>query len=156
MKYLFFTSILFLFAACNGSDTKKGDINVPFDSLTHRYYSSINDKRFVLLNSEAEYRKLWDEFYSELDQLPMMPEVDFSKYSVIAVFMGVKNTGGFDIKINNITSSGGKLIVNVTETSPGINCIVTDAITKPCDFVRIGKTDKEAEFKVNSITADCK
>ncbi|HJY63227.1 MAG TPA: protease complex subunit PrcB family protein [Ignavibacteria bacterium] len=156
MKFLFFITIIFLFAACNGSDTKKGEIIVPFDSLTHRYYSSINEKKYVIIKNESDYKKLWDEFYKDLDQLPIIPEVDFTKHSVIAVFMGVKNTGGFDIKIDKITSSGSKLTVSVIETSPGVNCMVTDAITKPSDFVKIDKTDKEAEFKVTSIITDCK
>jgi hypothetical protein len=69
--------------------------------------------------------------------------------------MGNKNTGGYDIKIDKISTKGDKVLVQVTETSPGANCMVTDAISKPYDFVKIKKTDAEFEFTTKYVTKDC-
>ena len=155
MKTLIFISILFLFASCNGSKNKVTVSNVKFDSLAHDYYCSIDEKKQVVVKNDAEYRKIWDEVYMNLDQMPRIPDVDFEKYTVVAVFMGIQKSGGFDIKITNISGNDEKLIVDVTETSPGVNCMVTDAITKPYEFVKIKKTDKKIEFKIYNTTKDC-
>ncbi len=69
--------------------------------------------------------------------------------------MGTKNTGGYDIKIDKIITKGEKLLVQIVESSPGVNCMVTDAVSKPYEFVKIKKTDKEIDFDSKYITKDC-
>lgn len=155
MKILVFILIAVMLTACNGSKNKLSGVEVPFDSLAHNMYCSIDAKRQVVLQNKADYQKLWDEIYMNLDQMPRVPDVDFGKFTVVAVFMGIKNTGGFDIRIDRISTKEDKLLVDFTETSPGVNCMVTDAITKPYDFVKIKKTDKQFEFKTHFVTKDC-
>lgn len=153
IKILFIFSILFL-VSCNSSN-KSANEKIPFDSLAHGSYSSIEDKRHVVLRNDAEYQKLWGEFYKDLDQMPRIPVVDFKKNTVLAVFMGTKSTGGFDIKIDQVTSTGNKIQVDVIEISPGVNCMTTDATTRPYDFVKIPKTDMTVEFRTTIVTKDC-
>ncbi|HEY3251351.1 MAG TPA: protease complex subunit PrcB family protein [Ignavibacteria bacterium] len=145
---------MFFFLSCNSSN-KTGNENINFDSIAHGSYSSIEDKRQVVLRTENEYQKIWDEFYKDLDQMPRIPDVDLKKNTVIAVFMGTKPTGGYDIEIDKVMSVGGKIQVDVIEISPGAKCVTTDAITRPYEFIKIPKTDKEVEFKIKSITKDC-
>src|SRR4030095_5078565 len=153
LKLFSITAAVFLFS-CNSSN-KSGSENIKFDSLAHGTYSSIEGKRQVVIRNEKEYQKLWDEVYKDLDQVPRIPDVDMNKYTVIAVFMGSKPSGGYDIKINKVSTNGDKILVQVNEISPGKNCMVTDALTRPYDFVRIPKTDKAAEFKTSSVTKEC-
>jgi len=155
MKLLVFVISAILLISCNSSKDKVVNEDIPFDSIAHGFFCSIDVKKQVVLQKDSEYQKLWDEVYMNLDQMPRIPDVDLNKFTVIAVFMGIKNTGGYDIKIEKIKSKGDKLLVNVTESSPGTNCMVTDAISKPYEFVKIKKTDKEIEFNINYITKDC-
>jgi len=159
MTYLiniFSAFLVFLsFIACNGSN-KSGSAKVQFDSIGHGYFVSFDEKRMLVINSEKDYEKLWNDVYANLDQVPRIPEVDLTKFTVIAVFMGAQKSGGYDIKIDKITNINDKPVIEVTETSPGVNCIVTDAITKPYDVVKIAKTDLEYEFRINKVIKDCK
>jgi len=140
--------------ACNGS-SKTEKSSVKFDSIGHGYYVSFDEKRMLVINSEKDFTKLWNDVYVNLDQIPSFPEVDLNKYTVIAVFMGAQRTGGFDIKIDKIANINDKLVIEVTESAPGVNCMVTDAITKPYDMVKISKTDLEYEFKTSKVIKDC-
>ena len=76
-----------------------------------------------------------------------IPKVDFSKETIIAVFMGEKTTGGFSVTIENVKEKNKKLIVKIKETKPGSKDMVTMAITQPFCFVKINKADKEFVFE---------
>jgi len=76
-----------------------------------------------------------------------IPEIDFSKESVIAVFMGEKTTGGYAVMVENVIEVDGKLIVKIKEVKPGPKDMVTMAITQPFCFVRINSVGKEIIFE---------
>jgi hypothetical protein len=109
----------------------------------------------LLINDEKAYNKLWEDVYANLDQMPRIPEVDLKKFTVIAVFMGAQKSGGFDIKVSKVTNLNDKLVIDVNTTAPGVNCMVTDAITKPYEIVKIPKTDLGHEFKFTKEIKDC-
>jgi hypothetical protein len=148
--------LIFLNLISCSSSNKSSITKVQADSIGHGYYVSFDEKRMVVINSEKDYKKLWDDVYANLDQLPKIPEADLNKYTVVAVFMGAQKSGGYDVKIDKVSIMNDRLNIEVIETSPGENCIVTDAITKPYDVVKIAKTDLEHEFKVKKVTKDCK
>jgi len=155
LEILLSSALLINFMACNGSSNKTGKSDIKFDSLGHGYYVSFEEKRMLVINDEKDYIQLWNDVYANLDQLPKIPDVDLKKYTVAAVFMGWQKSGGYDVKIDKITNINDKLVIEVTETSPGVNCMVTDGITKPYDVVKIPKTDIEHEFKINKVVKDC-
>ncbi|NQY06512.1 MAG: protease complex subunit PrcB family protein, partial [Flavobacteriaceae bacterium] len=74
-----------------------------------------------------------------------MPQVDFEKETIIALFMGQKNTGGFPIRIDTIDEKDDKLVVNVLEKTPE-GKFATMVITQPFCIAKINKTDKEITF----------
>ena len=139
-------------SACSsqGNDEKK----LPMEIILDGTYSAIEEKREVLLNNNDDYQKLMTEVYKNLDQMPRIPVVDFNKNSVVAVFIGNRSNGGFMVSIDSITE-GKNLTVNITETTPGSNCMVTDAITRPFSLVKIPKTDSKPVFKTKQIVKDC-
>lgn len=59
--------------------------------------------------------------------------IDFSKEWVVFYGMGVRNTGGYSAEVTGLRySAGGRsLTVSTKGTSPGANCIVTQALTSP-------------------------
>jgi hypothetical protein len=59
------------------------------------------------------------------------------------------------VAIDSITEGSSSISVNVTETTPGPNCVVTEALTKPFSIVKIPKTDKKPVFKSKQIVKDC-
>ncbi len=151
-----FLSVLFLsliFIACSnqGSDETKLSMEIVMDGT----YSGVEDKRELLINTNDEYQKLMNEVYKNLDQMPRIPVVDFTKNSLVAVFIGNRSSGGFMVIIDSITEGSKSISVNVTESTPGKNCVVTEAITRPYTIVKIPKTEKKPIFKTKQIVKDC-
>jgi hypothetical protein len=87
--------------------------------------------------------------------MPKIPEVDFTKNCVIAVFMGDKNTGGYAINFDKVIKRTDALTVSVFETSPGVKCIVTQAITRPYEIAKIPKLDMSVKFKAKLRVSEC-
>ncbi|NOS86813.1 MAG: protease complex subunit PrcB family protein [Ignavibacteria bacterium] len=140
-------------AGCSsqGNDEKK----LPMEIILDGTYSAIEEKREILLNNNDDYQKLMTQVYSNLDQMPRIPVVDFNKNSVVAVFIGNRSNGGYMVVIDSISEGSKNLTVNITETTPGKNCMVTDAITRPFSLVKIPKTELKPVFKTKQIVKDC-
>ena len=147
---LFIISAVYAGCSTQGNDEKK----LPMEIILDGTYSAIEDKREVLLNNNEDFQKLMADVYKNLDQLPRIPVVDFNKNSVVAVFIGNRSNGGFMVSIDSITE-GKNLTVNITETTPGSTCMVTDAITRPFTLVKIPKTEAKPVFKTKQIVKDC-
>jgi len=82
-------------------------------------------------------------------------DIDFEKYDILAVFSGVKNTGGYSIEIISIEEKEELLEIYVEKKSPGEDCLVTMAITYPFDIVKIESSDKNVEFYYDEILIVC-
>jgi hypothetical protein len=59
------------------------------------------------------------------------PLVDFTRYSVAAVFAGEKPTGGYRVKYSRTRKTGRLAIVEFELESPSPDMMVTQAITYP-------------------------
>lgn len=78
----------------------------------------------------------WESFRQQYPGLSL-PDVDFATQNVAAVFLGVRNTGGYSVRIDRITydSEARHTRLFATERQPGPGCIVTQALTYPLDIV---------------------
>jgi hypothetical protein len=98
--------------------------------------SNIDAPKQVVVRDAAEWRKLWQQHSPDRP----MPAVDFSKESVVAVFMGSRNTAGYNIAIVSTTDANGALIVKYKETTPPRGAITAQILTFPYHIVAIPKT----------------
>ena len=150
--YISFLSIL----ACSSKGSEnESDGNIKFEVIKEGPISGFTDEKMMVINNNDDYQKIMTIVYYNLDQMPIIPEVDFTKSILILTAMGTKNTGGYTIGIDNISKSGSKVTVNLTETSPGKNCVNTESITSPYQIVKIKKTDKEIKFNISRKVKDC-
>lgn len=153
--YLFFSFLFFaiIIAGCSGEggDGKK----LPMELVINGTYSGVEAKKELILNNNDEYQKLMSEVYNNLDQMPRIPVVDFTKYTLIAVFIGPRNTGGYMVNIDSINDGNKSVSVSVVEETPGKNCNTMQIVTRPYTIVKIPKTDKKAVFTYKQIVKDC-
>ncbi len=123
---------------------------------TMRAFSLSNPERAnYVIRSEADWGGLWNRTRSDILPMPPTPRVDFGNDMIIAVFSGIKNTGGFSITITRITETKGTIKVFFEETSPGPSCVVTQALTSPYHIARIRKSVKAVEFAAKQIVNEC-
>ena len=101
----------------------------------------------LVIDSQEEFLKLWEGSTSGVIPGYSKPPVDFSKETVISVFMGEKSTGGYSIEIVKIVEQTDKIIIYVRETSPKPGDIVTQAFTYPQHIVKTEKLTKRVVFQ---------
>lgn len=139
--------------SCSGMD---GEMKkVTSEMILSGTFCAIDSKREAVINNKEEYDRLMQEVYANLDQVPKTPVVNFEKNTLVAVFSGAKNSGGYMVNIDSVIEGSKNLTVYVTETKPGKSCVVTDAITKPFVIMKIPKTDKKAVYKYSEIVNEC-
>jgi len=98
--------------------------------------SQIQDPKQVVVRTATEWQALWRQHAPDRP----LPSVDFSKQSVVAVFMGARNTAGYSVGIVNTTEGNGVLIVRYKETAPPRDAIAAQVLTAPYHIVAIAKT----------------
>ncbi|MBI2268529.1 MAG: protease complex subunit PrcB family protein [Candidatus Blackburnbacteria bacterium] len=123
---------------------------IQFEEIGKGSNSKQSTRKNYVINSSKEWQKI-------IETQPEDPEVrvDFSKETVIAVFQGKKNTGGYGIEVSEVWQKDGNLEVSVTETSPGANCFTVQMLTAPYHIVKIPKFTEEVEFKVEKNITIC-
>jgi len=75
-----------------------------------------------------------------------IPDIDFSKETIVAVFMGEKSTGGFGVSVEEVKEENRKLMVAIKERKPNPKDMVTTVITQPFCIVKINSANKELVF----------
>jgi hypothetical protein len=82
----------------------------------------------LLIQSEEQ----WSDFV-----IDSPPAVDFSRYSVVAIFAGERPTGGWSIRIKSVEQTERTCVVSYEVKGPPRGAIVTQAITHPYAVVQV-------------------
>ena len=154
---------LLVITACEPTST---DIDVPEGALqlamqdvpqevAQYLYSGIPDRRRLYIDNQAEWAELWADVAANIQPPPPVPQIDFANEAVVVAAMGMRGTGGYSITIEGVYEGEGKLFVAVRETSPGSNCIVTQATTAPVHAVRTARRSLPIQFVERKETKMC-
>lgn len=145
-------------------ETKIPKKELPF-SVTNLGYITIKEPGYYIINSKEELNALLSKSRNSLSRSgnfeliasfeTAIPEIDFTKYTLIAVFMGEFPTSGYSVTIDKIIEDDNEILVYLTEISPGKNCIVEQVFTYPYQAVEIAKISKNVKFIPNKIVEDC-
>ena len=85
----------------------------------------------ILINNQTELEQAWTLLKGNQVPLPPAPQVDFTQKSVLAIFQGLRNTGGYGFEIRSAKLSGDQLSVRIVMQSPKAGTLVTQALTSP-------------------------
>ncbi|MEZ6015533.1 MAG: protease complex subunit PrcB family protein [Planctomycetota bacterium] len=130
--------------ACRSKDCAEPPvIELDVRDLGQASQSRVREQRVVVARDAQAWSQLWSE-HSGL-QLPSSPapEVDFTREMVVAVFLGERPTGGFEVHIDSVTSTPVALVVKASSTAPNPDAMVTQALTAPMHAVAVPQTDGE-------------
>ena len=111
--------------------------NIEFETISKGSYSGHKEPANYVINDDKELENLGI----------ITPKVDFSEFSVIAVYMGEFNTGGYEIKITEIAEKGNEITVKISKTFPRPGSLVTQAFSQPYHIIKIKKTNKQVIFE---------
>lgn len=110
---------------------------IDFETLSKGSYSGYKESANYVMNSNEELKELKLQ----------ISEIDFSKSTAIAVFMGEFNTGGYAIEITEVIEKENKIIIKVIKTFPEPGQPVTQALSQPYHIVKTEKINKKVVFE---------
>jgi hypothetical protein len=145
-----------IFISCTATKTQESSSVVSFRTLDRNNYSGIQEPKQDVYTNKADFEKAWNLAWSNFEEPVTLPTIDFTKETVALVALGMKNNGGYQLKIDQITQDQNNLTIDYTETTPNPKCSYTMAIVFPYEFVVFAKTSKKVVFKENSKVGECK
>jgi hypothetical protein len=109
-------------------------------------HSRISERRTVAVTDSASWEKVWKEH----DASAPVPAVDFSKESVVAVFLGQTQTAGVKIEIvvQNDMIDSDRLNVFYKEVRSASKAFAAQVICRPFAMVKVRKA-AVVSFEVN-------
>jgi len=131
--------------------------SLDFQTIEQGLRSGIQVPRTVLIRNESAWKNLWIEHERGLSTAPAAPVMDFSKEMVIAVFLGMRRTGGYSVAIKDISvrQPDAPIWVSFEEVKPGKGCMVTQVLTSPFQIVRLARVEGPVTFNLALKVNDC-
>ena len=142
IKNVLIILLTILVFSCNTDDDTKivsiESILISKDNLYGNGGEGINKQNIVITDDGV-----WNDLITQMNTINNVSdnfsetEIDFSEYTVIAVFDEIKGNGGHSLELN-ITSNPENIMVNITDLAPNGNA--TTVITQPYHILKIKKT----------------
>ena len=105
--------------------------------------SQVESPKQAVARTAAEWTKLWREHAGET----AAPKVDFGSRTVVAVFLGTRNTAGYAVEMTGLRQDKGTLVVEWRERRPERDQISAQVITSPAHIATIPKFAGEIRFE---------
>lgn len=109
--------------------------------------AGITKSQQVVIRNPEKWKNLWSQIHSNREPMPATPTIDFSNQMIIGYFLGQRTSGGYSVSIENVSETGEKIVVAISQTSPGPGSIVSQALTSPYAIQVIPRSDKQVLFK---------
>jgi hypothetical protein len=113
------------------------------ETIARDNMSNAEDAKQAVARTPAEWAALWRLHAG--DQAP--PKIDFTKRTVVAVFLGTRPTAGYAVEVSGTKPVGKTLIVEWSEQTPTPGHVLAQVITSPSHLVSIPKFDGEITFR---------
>lgn len=112
------------------------------------------DPAFRLVESEDELLQLWNQAWGSRLELPPVPDVDFQRETILAVFQGEQPTGGFGIEVSDVVVEGNDVFIDMQFVEPAPDAIVTQQLTSPWVMLRVLRGGVEVAWFRNPATGE--
>jgi hypothetical protein len=111
---------------------------VPWEVIASGEHAVGYDKpAYVLVTSKDQLTNLWYQAFGTQLQVPPVPQIDFSRETVVAIFDGQRPTGGYGVDIRGVSVDNGELYVDVVPKSPAPGAATTQAVTSPWVIIHV-------------------
>ena len=117
--------------------------------------SRLQKRTGFAIRGEKRWKRTWRKLTATIQPRPRRPRVDFSRHMLLVAVQGRQPSGGHAATITDVGDTGGSLIVDVDDVSPGPGCITTGVITSPYHVVRIRRSRDSISFQRHPVERDC-
>lgn len=112
-------------------------------TLSRATMSHIVSTRQAVARTPAEWAALWKEHAGSTPA----PQVDLSKATVVAVFLGERMTAGYAVEITGTRMDGSTLVVRWSERKPASDQMTAQVLTSPAHVAWIPAFAGEVRFE---------
>ena len=114
-------------AGCGGGTKSDNGVTV----LAQGNHSAVKEQSVQDIHDQAAFEKIWKDAYANQATPPALPTVDFTKETVVALFLGEKSHSGFDIRVKSAApaENGKDYDLTFLVIVPGDHCSRTGAET---------------------------
>lgn len=151
IKTLILLSLLFVFGCnCNKTTTDMASKNIESVLIAKgNLYGSGSEgieKQNLVITNENDWASLLNQLdgANKVSQNFSETKIDFSKYTIVAIFADVKGSGGHKIEVG-ISETPEEKIIKVIQTSPTGNA--TSVMTQPYYIAKLPKSDLPIIFE---------
>jgi hypothetical protein len=113
------------------------------ETIARDSMSGIELPRQAVARTDGEWAALWQQHAGTKP----LPKVDFTKRTVVAVFLGSRPSAGFSVEVSRTRQEGTTLIVEWREVPPPRDSMLAQVITSPAHLVAIPRFDGEVTFE---------
>lgn len=92
------------------------------DVLQTGSHSGLKDQMEEQYHDQAAFQAIWDKIYADQSSKPALPNVDFTKNTVVVYGTGEMKHGGFSLRVDHAEPTANGYDVGFTVNQPGNNC----------------------------------
>ena len=115
----------------------------PIQTVVTEAMSQVEDSKQAIARTPAEFEALWRLHAGAA----AMPKVDFGSRTVVAVFLGTRNSAGYAVEITGTRQEKGALVVEWRERRPEPGLVAAQVLTSPAHIATIPKFPGEIRFE---------
>ncbi len=122
-------------------------MNIGFTTIARGIDSGYQSASKTVIDNSEQWISLWQLHTYNAEPPPPVPQVDFIRYSVVAIFAGEQPTSGYSVEILSVENGGsqtkeqGAIAITLQYCQPKAGEFVTEALTYPYHMIRIPKLD---------------
>lgn len=154
--------VFVLGAACGGSDltqppgTSVQMVRLRSEPYPFTFYSGLEQPARLVVRDPLTWRAIWNQIYSRQSPVPALPSIDFSRDMIVVAALGAHSTGGYSILLSGASEEvNNGISVIVDSSSPGSDCVVTEAFTQPVDMAQLPRRNGAVSFVERSHVSHC-
>jgi hypothetical protein len=138
------------------NDVTKPGTPVKWAKLLSGGQSRIEKNSMLTITNQTKFDELWAIAFDN-NMAPVKPAVDFTKNSVVALFLGEVTSGGHSIELTSIkTATSESYTISVVHIKPGRGCMSTTVMEYPYFFAKTNKlASDKAEFRTTIKETKC-
>ncbi len=133
--------------AVSGTTPKIATIRLKIEKQWKGNHSGYTKATRLVIYTQNQWKEVWEKINSLRLPKPELPNIDFKKKMVIAVFMGERQSGGYDIEIIDIFKKEKEIVVVVDEKEPSPDSLQTMALTSPYHVVIVKRSSLPVRFQ---------
>lgn len=116
-----------------------GQDPVDFETVEKGFFTGYDSDGFqgLIIDNRTQWAVFWEEHEKNRHPKHDAPFIDFNARFVVALLMGDRPTGGYEVNVTQVEGDADEYTVTYYETEPCEGCSVTMAQTSPYHIISV-------------------